>query len=179
MVIQIKIPVMKIFKIKIIIIVGIGILSFMNAYADTITIRKNKREITLKEVVVEADKRKDIPGGVAFYPDKQDKKFAVDAMTLLEGMALTELPYDVRKRSVTDAAGNAVNYYIDGQPASSKELKAMNPKDVDRIEFFPISTASNFDGKNNVVNFVMKKYITGGFTKLDLRQGLDGKRGIY
>lgn len=147
--------------------------------ADTIPPDNNKK-VTLKEVVVETTNRKIIPGGgIAFYPDKREKKFAVDAMTLLEGMALTELPYDVRNRTITDASGNAVNFYIDGQPASSKEMSAMNPKDVDRIEYFRISTDAHFQGKNNVVNFIMKKYLSGGFTKTDLKQGLDGRLGTY
>lgn len=146
--------------------------------ADTVP-NLQKKEVMLQEVVVEADNRKEIPGGVAFYPEKRDKKFAVDAMSLLEAMALTELPYDVRKRTVTDAAGNAVNYFIDGQPATSKELKALNPKDVDRIEYFPIPTDARFMGKGNTVNFVMKRYLSGGFSKIDLRQGLDLNRGIY
>ena len=74
-------------------------------YADTVPSYSGRKDIRLQEVVVEADNRKEIPGGVAFYPEKRDKKFAVDAMSLLEAMALTELPYDVRKRTVTDAAG--------------------------------------------------------------------------
>lgn len=64
-------------------------------YADTVPSYSGRKDIRLQEVVVEADNRKEIPGGVAFYPEKRDKKFAVDAMSLLEAMALTELPYDV------------------------------------------------------------------------------------
>nr|MDE6754006.1 hypothetical protein [Muribaculaceae bacterium] len=133
----------------------------------------------LKEVVVESESRKEIKQGIAFFPTKKEKKFATDANSLLQVMALVELPYDPISRSVTTSAGKPVNYFIDGMPASFKELKALNPADVDRVEYLPNPTGGNFGGKSDVVNFVMKVYKTGGYTKLTGKQFLEGREGVY
>lgn len=146
---------------------------------DSVKSVKPEKVESLHEVVVEAATRKDIKQGIAFFPTKREKEFATDGVNLIQMMALTELPYDYRKNAVTDAAGSNVNYFIDGKEATQKELKAMNPSDVVRVEYFPMPTSGKFHGKKNVVNYVMKKYDTGGFTRLKALQYLDGRHGDY
>lgn len=138
-----------------------------------------EKEEQLHEVVVEAATRKDIKQGVAFFPTKREKEFATDGVNLIQMMALTELPYDYRKNMVTDAGGGSVNYFIDGREATQKELRAMNPADVVRVEYFPMPTSGKYHGKRNVVNYVMKKYDRGGFTRLKGVEYLDGRYGDY
>lgn len=150
----------------------------LNTITDTLV--SKKREVnTLGEVVVEAENRKDIKEGMAFYPGKKEKKFSTNAIELLDMMALTELPYDIRKKTITDAAGNAVHFFIDGLPATQKELNAINTMDVTRVEYFPMSTDPAFQGQKNIVNFVLKKYSSGGYTKVDARQYAPVERGDY
>ena len=60
-----------------------------------------------------------------------------------------------------------------------KELRSLNPKDVDRIEYLPMPTNASFGGKQNVVNFIMKRYVSGGFSKIIANQDLTGKSGNY
>lgn len=134
---------------------------------------------SLHEVVVESVSKKDIKDGIAFYPTKREKKFATNGISLLAEMALLELPYNPSLNTVTTSSGQAPNYFIDEQPATNKELRALNPSDVERVEYLPNPTMGVFMGKQNVVNFVMKKYKTGGYTKGSVSQRLDGKGGKY
>ncbi|MDE6227970.1 MAG: outer membrane beta-barrel family protein [Muribaculaceae bacterium] len=147
---------------------------YSNEIADTVV-----KEKELKEMVVEAETRKEIKQGIAFYPTKREKKFATDAQSLLQVMALVELPYDPLTRTVTTSSGKSVNYFIDGVPATLKDLKAMNPGDVDRIEYLQNPTGGNFAGKTDVVNFIMKVYKSGGYTKLSGKQFCNGNEGEY
>lgn len=137
------------------------------------------KEEKLHEVVVEAATRKDIKQGIAFFPTKREKDFATDGVNLIQMMALTELPYDYRNNMVTAAGGEKVNYFIDGREATQKEMQALNPKDVVRVEYLPMPTSGKFHGKKNVVNYVMKKYDRGGFTRLKGLEYLDGRYGDY
>ncbi|MDE6022831.1 MAG: hypothetical protein K2G13_04935, partial [Muribaculaceae bacterium] len=149
-----------------------------NQPKDSINISNDKTTM-LQEVVVESATRKKIPQGIAFFPTKRERNFAADAINLIEIMALTELPYDYRANAVTTPNGGTVKYFIDGREATKKDLKALNPKDVERIEYFHMPTSGDFMGKQDVVNYVMKKYLTGGFTRIFARQYLDGSYGDY
>ena len=154
----------------------------INQHTDTLkTATKSADDKTtmLNEVVVESASRKKIPNGIAFFPSKRERNLATDATNLIEMMALTELPYDYRANAVTTANGAPIVYFIDGQEATQKDLKALNPKDVDRIEYFPMPVSGDFVGKKNVVNYVMKKYLSGGFTRIYAQQHLDGSFGDY
>lgn len=142
-------------------------------------ITSNEKITTLQEVVVESATRKRIPQGIAFFPTKRERNFAADAINLIEIMALTELPYDYRANTVTTPNGGTVNYFIDGREATKKDLKALNPKDVERIEYFHMPTSGDFTGKKDVVNYVLKKYLTGGFTRILAQQYLNGSFGDY
>lgn len=141
--------------------------------------KTNDKVTMLQEVTVESATRKKIPQGIAFFPTKREKSLAANAVNLIEMMALTELPFDYRTNAVTTSNGGSVTYFIDGSEATKKDLKALNPKDVERIEYFPMPTSGDFTGKRDVVNYVMKKYLTGGFTRLYAEQYLDGSLGDY
>ena len=75
--------------------------------------------------------------------------------------------------------GEPAEFFIDGKPASSRDLKALNPKDVASVDYLPMPVAANFKGKHNVVNFVMRKYEYGGYTKAMAEQQLTGIGGDY
>lgn len=166
------------FIFRIIIFIGVLIAISFNVLADTIPDSKSKKEVALKELVVEGNYRMDIPGGIAFYPDKKSKKFATDAVSLFEMMSIPELPYDAKNNTITDAIGNPLYYFINGLEADKSALLSLNPKDVDRVEYYLTSSDAKFLGKQNIVNIVTKKYIIGGYTKASVNQAfmnLDGK----
>lgn len=145
---------------------------------DSLDKEKEKVKI-LKEVVVEATTRKETDEGVIFYPTAREKKFSYDAVSLLERMAIPEITVVPGSTKVETITGDPAVFFIDGKQASSRDLKALNPKDVARVEYLPMPVSANFMGKQNVVNFVMKKYEYGGYTKATADQQLSGIGGDY
>lgn len=151
----------------------------MNDTIKTKISEKQEKVRDLREVVVEAATRKDIAGGVAFFPTKREKNLATDAISLIANLALTELYYDPAKNRILTLDDQGVTYFIDGKKAASNQLTALNPKDVARIEYLPMPVDARFGEALNVVNFVMKKYEYGGYTKFYAQQNLEGIKGDY
>lgn len=133
----------------------------------------------LDAVTVKATTRKEISQGIAFFPTKQQKKFAHDAMSLLDQMDLPELPYNPFSKKVELPNGSAPAYFINGIKASPKDLSALYPKDVDRVEYLLSPSDANFEGATNVVNFITKIYISGGYTKINAEQQIHNLDGDY
>ena len=143
------------------------------------SVPKGNKEVMLKELVVESVSRKDTEEGVTFFPTIQEKKFSYDAISLIQNMALPELVYNPASGQVSTSNSEAVAFFIDGVAANKNQLTALNPKDVDRIEFLPNPTDARYKGKSNVVNYVMKKYLDGGFTKGLVQQNIPFMIGKY
>lgn len=167
------------FIFRFFIFIGVTLAISFDVLADTIPDSKSKKEVALKELVVEGNYRMEIPGGIAFYPDRKSKKFATDAISLFEMMSIPELPYDAKNNTITDALGNPLYYFINGLEADKRALSSLNPKDVDRVEYYPTSSDAKFLGKQNIVNIVTKKYIIGGYTKATVYQAFMNLEGKY
>lgn len=149
-------------------------------FADSIPQNSRQSKVKdLKEVVVTSETRKVIPEGFAYLPTRQEKKFAYDAISLLESMDIPELDYNPANKKITTTTGENVAYYIDGKKASAQDLKGLLPKNVMRVEYLQSPSDAIFGGKQNVVNFIMKQYEYGGYTKADARQQLHSAEGNY
>ena len=162
-----------------------GVLNLSNHTVDDIS-KENKKDSVeekktkdLQEIVVEGVSRKETENGVIFYPTGKEKKFSYDAVSLLERMALPELIVLPGSSNVETVSGEPAAFFINGVSASSRDLKALNPKDVARVEYLPVPTDANFKGQHNVVNFVLRKYEYGGYTKAVAQQQLTGIAGDY
>lgn len=143
------------------------------AYAQNTT----KKEVTdtigtdLKEVIVEADAYRIVEDGVSYTPDKNVRKFAMDAVDLLSRMAIPQLII-TPNNSVQTSAGQPVKIYIDYMEATPEDLSGMRPSDVKRVEVLEYPTDARFHQAEHVVNFIMQKYEWGGYTKLTASGGL-------
>ena len=144
------------------------------------TISNRKEEIKeLKEVVIEGERRIAITDGVAFLPDKRAKQLAVDAISLISHMNLNELMYDASTNKILPLSGEEIAYYIDGMKASDRDLKALNTRDVLRVEYLQQPSDIRYGGNSEVVNFVLRHYTAGGVTKVGADQKLAGWAGDY
>ncbi len=75
--------------------------------------------------------------------------------------------------------GGDLSFFIDKVKADESDLKAIQPKDVLRIEYLENPTDAAFAGCPYVLNFVMKKYQWGGYTKLNAMQSFIDVNGFY
>ena len=123
----------------------------------------------LDEVVVEAHTQRVIDRGVAYTPTKRIKKTATDATRLLELMNIPQLNITPGTMSVKTYAGKDVAIFIDFNEATDEDLQGLRPEDVLHVEVLQYPEDPRFGGQANVINFVMRKYEWGGYTKLTVK----------
>lgn len=123
----------------------------------------------LDEVVVEARTQRVIDRGVAYTPTKRIKKTATDATRLLELMNIPQLNITPGTMSVKTYAGKDVAIFIDFNETTVEDLQGLRPEDVLHVEVLQYPEDPRFGGQANVINFVMRKYEWGGYTKLTVK----------
>lgn len=141
----------------------LSIFTFANAQEVSDTLTQSQE---LEEVVVEGRTQRTISNGVEYIPGKKVKKSALDAFSLLFNMHIPQLNVSPVDRSIKTASGNGTSLYIDYRQASPEELEGLRPEDVLRVEVLDYPQDPRFNADLHVVNFVMRKYEWGGYTKL-------------
>ena len=75
----------------------------------------------LKEVVVEAQMQKTSSNVTTYYPDKNSKRTAQNAIDLLDRMAIPQFKVNPADGSVATPSGDSVAIYIDMEQATQEE----------------------------------------------------------
>ncbi len=120
----------------------------------------------LGEVVIEASNQRTSSNVSTYIPAARQKNAAADAVDLLSQMAIPQLSVDPMSQTVKTASGQNVAVFIDFLPATSQDLQGMRTQDVKKVEYYLYPTDPRFQGAHYVVNFVMQKYLWGGYTKV-------------
>lgn len=122
--------------------------------------------VILRQIEVNARTQRLINRGVEYIPSSKAKKSATDAISLLLMMNIPLLDITPGNMSVKDYTGKDVAMFIDYKAATEADLQGLRTEDVLRIEVLQYPEDPRFGGQFNVINFIMRKYEWGGYTKL-------------
>jgi hypothetical protein len=120
----------------------------------------------LKEIVVESKRMNMTVNKISYTPSKRQRNSSANGAMLLHQLAIPQLKVDVLSGDVKTSGGAEVSFFIDGVPATSNDVAAINTRDVMRVEVMDYPDDPRFRNAAHVVNYVMQKYEYGGYTKL-------------
>lgn len=122
----------------------------------------------LPETTVEAKNYLHTPGKSVYTPSKSEKNTSIDPLTLLRRMNIPQLVTSA-SGGFTASDGAPISYFINGMPASQEELAGMNMSDVKKVEYLDFPREVNFMSAPHAVNFIVQKYVSGGYTRAGLK----------
>ncbi len=142
---------------------------------DTAKVSSRSRE--LDEVVVKASYLSREDDHLVAMPTREQRKHAVTGYDLLNNLMIPGISVDRLKGTVTTPVGDAT-LYIDGREVDYREIQALRPRDISRVEFFDIPTGK-YAKDAYAINVVTKPLNNGGYTQLDACQGVGYLNGDY
>ena len=140
-----------------------------------ITLQANS--VALNEVTVEASSYVRDEDKLLIYPDKQQVKHSFTGYDLLYRLMIPGVDVDRLGGKVT-SLGKEASLYIDGQPVGFREVQSLRPRDVEKVEYHDMPEGKYADDFV-AINFITKKYTTGGYVSLDAKQTIGYLNGDY
>ncbi|MCM1356351.1 MAG: hypothetical protein NC212_08110 [Staphylococcus sp.] len=120
----------------------------------------------LDEVVVEAQMQRTSSQVTTYYPDRNSKRTAQNAIDLLSQMAIPQISVNPVGGTVETHSGDEVAIYIDMDRATQEEKDALRAEDVKKVEYYVFPTDPRFNHEKYVINITLRHYEYGGYTKL-------------
>ncbi len=175
---------MRLLVLLLISVSSIGIFAITNntpSPSDTIitNIKDSLMSRQLNEVVINADRQFISDDKVVFMPTKNEKKLAANGILLLQNMSIPSIFVSPIDNTIQTSAGDQVATFIDYMPATQSDLANIRTMDVVRVEVFEYPKDPRFGGVRHVVNFILKKYEYGGYTKVTGQQRIVDNSGDY
>ncbi len=133
-------------------------------------IAMSEKSVKLNEVKVNAEIARLSSDCSVFLPSVRQKNSSQDAVDLLQQMTIPLIRINPVTKAVTDNAGIGVALYINRFEATPEDLKGMRMSDVLRIEYLEFPTDPRYKGAQRVINFVIREYEYGGYTKLNIEE---------
>lgn len=133
---------------------------------DAGTIMMKEHTVRLQEVKVEAKDAFAYSDKSVFIPSARQKKFSTGATDLLSHMSIPQIMVNPQNGSVSDITGVPVTIFINYVKMGDGENEGLLTKDVMRVEYLENPSDSRFLGESRVLNFIVKEYEYGGYTKL-------------
>ncbi len=118
--------------------------------------------IALNEVTVSGNAIVESKGRTIVYPSGADLKASSSALSLFSKLPLNGLEANPINRTITVDGGTPV-ILINGVPSTINDFNALQPKDIEKIEFSRITPARYADtGASGLINITLKKRTDGG-----------------
>lgn len=118
--------------------------------------------VTLDEVTVTANTVVNSKGRTIVYPSSADVKASATSISLFQKLPLAGLQANPINRTISVDGGTPV-ILINGVPSSTDDVNALQPKDIEKIEFSRFTPARYADsGNTGFINITLKKRNDGG-----------------
>ena len=125
----------------------------------------------LGEVVVESQAIIQKVDRQILLPSKEQMQASSDGVSLLQNMQIPRIVISPIDNSVKTLSDESVQLRINGVEASTSDVKAINPKDIIRIEYHD-QPGVRYNGAAAVVDYIVKHRDTGGSLMLAGTNGL-------
>lgn len=147
------------------------ILAILIALLPILALAQNETRDTIKtqelnEVVVEAQMQRTSSNVTTYYPDRNSKRTAQNAIDLLNQMAIPQISVNPVGGTVQTHSGDDVAIYIDMERATQEEKDGLRAEDVKKVEYFVFPTDPRFNHEKYVINITLRHYEYGGYAKL-------------
>jgi len=140
-----------------------------NTHIGTIQMQEGATE--LGEVVVESQAIIQKVDRQILLPSKEQTQASSDGVSLLQNLQIPRIVISPIDNSVKTLSDESVQLRINGIEASTADVKAINPKDIIRIEYHD-QPGVRYNGAAAVVDYIVKHRDTGGSLMLAGTNGL-------
>lgn len=134
----------------------------------TETDEEGAKTTELQELIVKSEYAWFEDGKAVFIPRKKDKNLSNSIISLIDRMGTGILRTD--QGGITTIDGQSVSIFINGVAVDALDEATFWPKNAMRVEFMQSSNDPLYQGKQNILNIVMKDYVAGGLTKFNASQ---------
>ena len=140
--------------------------------ADSVASEKTLAEVNViaKHLTREADR-------IVAMPTPEQRKHAHTGYDLVRNLMIPGVSVDRKTFKVNTPTGGAT-LYIDGREVDVREVRALRPRDVAKVEYIDMPTGK-YAKDVAALNFVTKRLTHGGYTQIDAQQGLGFLQGDY
>ncbi len=114
----------------------------------------NEVTVTASNIIRKMDRK-------IIFPSQNQIRKSSDGMELLRNLHLNGIDVSRFDNSISGARGGTVITQINGARATTKEVMAINPKDIIRVEYLD-EPSLRYDGAEAVINYIVKKKESGG-----------------
>ena len=125
----------------------------------------------LGEVVVESQAIIQKVDRQILLPSKEQMQASSDGVSLLQNLQIPRIVISPIDNSVKTLSDESVQLRINGVEASTSDVKAINPKDIIRVEYHD-QPGVRYNGAAAVVDYIVKHRDTGGSLMLAGTNGL-------
>lgn len=140
-----------------------------NMHIGTIQMQEGATE--LGEVVVESQAVIQKVDRQILLPSKEQMQTSSDGVSLLQNLQIPRIVISPIDNSVKTLSDESVQLRINGVEASTSDVKAINPKDIIRVEYHD-QPGVRYNGAAAVVDYIVKHRDTGGSLMLAGTNGL-------
>lgn len=132
--------------------------------------------VSLGEVTVSASNTSSRSDRKIVFPSERQTKASTNGVNLLQQLMLPKLQVNPLYNTVSLPGGGEVQFRINGVKVTDKEIMALQPSDVIRVEYHD-NPGLRYGNAEVVLDYIVRRPDTGGSIRADLSHGVNAVWG--